>query len=81
MNAEHKRFQFFLRISPDDYVAYYQGLATSVLVKTYCGKKVKFPASVLRQFVTQSGIRGIFEMVVDQNNKFVKVRKISENPA
>ncbi len=76
MNTDHKRFQFSLNISHDDYSAYYEGVATSVLVRTYCGKKVKFPASVLRQFIKQNGIHGVFEMVVDQNNKFVSVNKI-----
>ncbi|MDR4503241.1 MAG: DUF2835 domain-containing protein [Candidatus Scalindua sp.] len=81
MNDEHKRFQFSLHISPDDYAAYYKGLATSVFVETYCGRKVKFPASVLRQFVTRNGIHGMFEMVVDQNNKLMQISRISGNPA
>ncbi|MCP5004164.1 MAG: DUF2835 domain-containing protein [Planctomycetes bacterium] len=77
----HKYFQFSLNISTEDYAAYYEGQATSVMVRTYCGKRVKFPAAVLRQFVTQNGISGTFEMVVDQNNKFVSAHRISGNPA
>ncbi|GJQ60031.1 MAG: DUF2835 family protein [Candidatus Scalindua sp. AMX11] len=79
MSTAHKRFQFSLHITPEDYVTYYEGVTTSVLVRTYCGKKVKFPASVLRQYVTQNGIRGIFEMEVDQNSKLVSVHKVNEN--
>ncbi len=73
----NQRFHFSLSISPDNYAAYYEGAARNVQVVTLGGIKLRFPASVLRQFLTTSGIQGAFELEVDQNNKFVSIRRLS----
>lgn len=72
----NQSFQFSLYISTDDYMAYYEGSVKHVLVSTYSGIKLKFPASILRQFLTHDGIKGSFEMEVDQNYKFQSIRRI-----
>lgn len=71
-----QRILFTLNISPDDYLVYYTGAVKSVLAKAKDGRVVKFPASVLQQFLTYDGIHGSFEMEIDENNKFLNIRRI-----
>lgn len=73
-----RRVRFSLRISPDVYLAYYQGVASAVAVKSFDGRNIQFPAKILQQFVTREGVNGTFEMDFDANNKFVAIRRIGD---
>lgn len=68
--------RFHLNISPERYLAYYQGAAHSVIATGRDGRRVQFPAERLRPFVTHEGVRGEFELEFDANNKFVALRRI-----
>ena len=65
-----------LYISPDEYQRWYQGSAQSVLAQTVDGRSVRFPAPILRQFVTREGIRGRFRIHFDVDNRFKMIEKI-----
>jgi hypothetical protein len=68
--------RFALNISPDLYLSYYEGAARAVVVESFDGRSIQFPANVLQQFVTRDGIQGVFEMEFDEKNKFVAIRRI-----
>jgi hypothetical protein len=38
-----------------------------------------FPANVLRSVVQSHGVYGTFELVFDENNKFVSIRRIGDS--
>lgn len=65
-----------LYISPDEYQRWYQGSAQSVHAQTVDGRSVRFPAPILRQFVTRDGIRGRFRIYFDTDNRFQRIEKI-----
>lgn len=67
---------FTLAISADDYLRYYRGSASQVVVKTDQGKTLRFPANLLQQYVTREGIHGRFQLEFDQNNKVKRLQKI-----
>lgn len=71
-----QRLKFYLNISNDEFLAYYQGHANSVLVRSEDGRNVQLPAQNLRQFLTGDGIRGVFEMELDDTNKLLELRLI-----
>ena len=68
--------EFELHLSAEEYLQYYQGLAKAIHVRSKCGKTMQFSADKMRQFVLQEGIHGTFIMQLDDNNKFLSVRKI-----
>ena len=72
------RVRFALNISQDELLSYYEGTARAVMVKASDGRNIQFPANVLRPFVTGDGVRGIFEMVFDENNKLMDMRRVSD---
>jgi len=74
MNMPSIRFR--LDISPESYLAYYQGAARSVIATGRDGRRIQFPADRLRPFVTHDGVRGEFELEFDANNKFVAMRRV-----
>jgi len=65
-----------LTISSDRYLAFYKGTADTVVTRTADGRKVKFPARVLRQFLTHDGIDGEFTIQFNEHHKFVGIKKL-----
>lgn len=66
-----------LSISPEEYLAHYQGAAKEVIAKDHLGRTVRFPSNILQPFVTHSGIAGTFRIEFDDNNRFQKISKVS----
>jgi len=74
--SHNQRFRFSLNISSDEYLAYYSGMTRYILTETDTGETIKFPASILRRFLTHRGIHGLFEIEIDENNKMVNICKL-----
>lgn len=67
-----------LSISSHEYLAYYAGIADTVLAKSRDGRRIRFPARVLRPFLTHQGIHGNFRIQFDDRNKFVAIDQLPE---
>lgn len=65
-----------LMISPEEYQRLYQGAVRDVLATSVDGRRVRFPATILRPFVTHTGVRGRFRIVFDENHRFQTIEKI-----
>jgi hypothetical protein len=68
--------RFYLNISREEYLRSYKGSAHSVLVQSEDGRRVRFPAVNLRQFVTKDGIHGRFEMQLDEDNSLINICRL-----
>jgi hypothetical protein len=71
-----QRFEFVMRISPEEYLRYYRGEVTAVVAETSSGLTVQFPASRLRPFVTRGGIEGRFLLLCDDSNRCLDLRRL-----
>lgn len=71
-----QRFVFDLTITADEWLAYYRGAARHVVAAARDGRRVKFAAKHLQRFVTRGGVRGTFEMVVDDAHDLVRFERI-----
>jgi hypothetical protein len=65
-----------LTIPADEYQRLYQGSAREVVATSVDGRRVRFPAMILRPYVTHVGIRGRFRIVFDENHRFQAIEKI-----
>ena len=65
-----------LRISAEDYQLLYQGAVKVVSARCTQGRRVHFPANILRPYVTHSGISGTFAILFDDDNRFQSIEKI-----
>lgn len=66
-----------IEISPEEYQRAYMGVnAVSALAED--GRRIKFPANILRPFVLHSGVRGHFRIYFDAENKFSKIEKLAD---
>ncbi|SFL08596.1 Protein of unknown function [Nitrosomonas aestuarii] len=72
----HQRLHIVLNISPQKLFYYYQGVASTIVTKTTDGRIIRFPAKILRSVVQADGVRGIFELVLDENHKFVSITRV-----
>jgi uncharacterized protein YqjF (DUF2071 family) len=71
-----RRVVVSLKLSRDRVLEYYRGQAFRVQTMSIDGRSVEFPAVLLRQFVTEEGVKGIFEINFDEDNKLVSMRRI-----
>lgn len=69
---------FRLQIPADEYLRLYQGVASNVTAISDQGLKVKFPANILRPYVTHRGIYGVFAIHFDENKKFQRIDRIAD---
>ncbi|HKJ76308.1 MAG TPA: DUF2835 domain-containing protein [Gammaproteobacteria bacterium] len=74
------RIRFFLEISAEEYLHYYRGAAQNVATTAVDGRRVRFPASVLRPFVTSQGVHGEFLLHYDDHNRFIRLERIGDLP-
>jgi hypothetical protein len=68
--------RFYLNISREEALRYYQGTARAVIVTTIDGQKLQFPAEHIRPFIDQKGISGQFSIEFDNNNKLIGLKRI-----
>ncbi len=75
--ARQQHYRFSLQLNQQEFLRYYQGVVSSIQVMSHCGRRLQFPASRLRPFLTHKGISGTFVLTVDAENRFVGLKKIS----
>ena len=71
-----QKMRFYLDISAQQYLSYYNGSAKFINVQTDYGRTLKFPASELQKFVTRSGIQGRFEIEFNEQYKLVSLSRV-----
>ena len=74
----YKEYIVPLSITADAYRRLYSGDARNVLAHDQEGRKIQFPASSLRAFVTHDGIRGTFVIRVDEHHKLAGIRRVED---
>lgn len=65
-----------LHIQPDEYQRLYAGNARDVSARSIDGRSIRFPANILRPFVTHTGISGTFAIYFSDENRFVKIERV-----
>jgi hypothetical protein len=70
------RYEFYLRITADQYLDYYRGTARHVVVRCTTGQNVQFPASLLQQYVTPDGISGHFALHCDEHHRHSRLERL-----
>jgi Protein of unknown function (DUF2835) len=71
-----KRYEFHLDISAERYLDYYRGMVQQALVRSTSGETVRFPASMLKAFVTPAGIHGDFVLTCDDEHRGAQLRRL-----
>ncbi|BCE01698.1 DUF2835 domain-containing protein [Marinicellulosiphila megalodicopiae] len=72
----NNQLTFNINIPYEDFEAVYRGAAKSVLANSEQGKSVRFPADILRPFLTRDGIVGRFCVQFDANHKFSGIKRM-----
>lgn len=73
----NKSIHFKLQLSYDEYSAVYTGHAKHVIAQATDGRTLRFPADILKPYLTKSGIMGTFIIHFDENNKFQSLEKVN----
>ena len=64
-----------LCLDKEKVLSHYRGLASRVVTRSIDGRTVQFPASLLRQFVSEDGVNGFFEIRFDDQNRLISMRR------
>lgn len=65
-----------LRISTEDYQQLYAGVVKEVFVTARDGKRIKFPARILRPYVRYDGVQGSFVIYFDREQRFQSIERL-----
>ena len=65
-----------LKIYPEEFQRLYEGNVRDVSARSIEGLKVRFPANILRPYVTHAGVMGTFAIHFSDENKFHSIEKI-----
>ena len=76
----YQRLHVVLKIPLHQLLYYYEGEVDVVVAKTTDGRILRFPANILRSVVQSHGVYGKFELVFDENHKFVSITRINDKP-
>lgn len=68
------RYVIDLSIPSRELLRYYSGAASAVIAHDQYGRRVRFPATVLRPFVTRNGVYGRFVLEVDEHHRLRGIR-------
>lgn len=74
----YQRMHIVLRISPHRLLHYYEGEVDTVVARATDGRVIRFPANILRSVVQSDGVQGTFELVFDENHKFVSISRVGD---
>ena len=69
------KYYFSIRMTPEEFLPYYQGRAQTIIVTSHQGVRLNFPAMHLRSFLRSDGINGSF-CLHTENNKFLSLTKV-----
>lgn len=69
--------RFRIAVSAQEYLRYYKQEVDSVLVTAQDGRILQLPAGALQKFLDQTGIHGSFRVIYDNNNKLLRVERVS----
>ena len=74
----YQRLHVVLKIPSHQLLYYYEGEVDVVVAKTTDGRILRFPANILRSVVQSHGVYGKFELVFDENHKFVSISRVGD---
>lgn len=72
-----RKIRFELSLSPDRFLAYYNGEIRQVQVTTLSGEIVRFPARALRPFLKHNGVTGLFELTCDEQYRLLDLQLLA----
>jgi len=74
----HQCLLVALNIPPQQLIHYYEGSVSAAVARTTDGRTIRFSANILRSVVQTNGVHGIFELVLDENRKFVSIKRLPD---
>lgn len=72
------RYRVRLAISRHEMEDYYTGRAAVVYAESENGVSVQFPARLLRKYLDQRGVYGVFELVTDEQHRLLDFRRLGQ---
>ena len=74
----HQRLRVMLKIPAHKLLYYYEGEVNTVAARTIDGRIIHFPPNILRSVVQSDGVYGTFDLLFDENNKFVSISRVTD---
>lgn len=78
-NAGIVRLRLRIHLDWQDIEAYYAGRLIRIAARAEDGRSVVLPASAVRPYLRQSGVRGLFELRYERNShRLVEFRRLGD---
>ena len=73
MSSDSQESFFSIDIKENEFISYYSGKVKNIIVRSEDNKTIQFPAQLLQQFVSHSGIKGRFRIRYGKNHKLLSI--------
>ncbi len=73
----NRTYQFWVVLTAEQCLAYYQGAVTQVLVRADSGEKIQLPVHHFRPYISHFGLNGYFQLTTTATGKFIALKKIN----
>jgi hypothetical protein len=72
-----KVYRFYLQLSAEQVLWYYQGHVKSVVVLAESGEKIQLELKHFKPFIRHHGVKAYFELVTTEHGNFIAIKKIN----
>ena len=69
-------YQFTVSVTPEAWLDFYRRPNSNLVATDTNGRTIQLAARHFQKFVTREGVRGWFELTLNENNDFVGLKKI-----
>ena len=74
---QHTSHHFSVSLSYASCEDLYRQQIKFLLVTSAQGLRIRLPKQNMQRFITPLGLQGQFELIVDQNNKIISIKRVS----
>ena len=68
-----------ISLSKEQVLLHYRGQVGAVRAYSRSGECVQFPINILRPYITDNGVHGVFEIQYDKQHKFTGIRCLNNS--
>ena len=69
-------YQFTVSISPEAWLEFYRRPKSNIVATDIQGRSIQIAARHFQKFVTRDGIRGFFQLTLNDKNDLVDLKKV-----
>lgn len=69
-------YRFSITVTPESWLEFYRRPNSKIVATDTHGRTIQLSARHFQRFVSRDGLRGMFELTLDENNDLIDLKKV-----